>query len=186
MAKPYNAPGGSCRFSALAQTLIARSPDNLYQHDSLIDGLPGFFHPGSHEPSAYPVYVAVFDYGYNRHYADAAAFAQDLILAYVGQSVRVVVDDEQATIIPPIDGVQLRRMTNAYGMVGIELSLVVQVQQQYGGSPSIGTHYTTILITVAPDEVVEINHQPFESSEFTRDELVTVMESIFETLQLSR
>ena len=150
-----------------------------------VDERPGYFYPGSYEPDAYPVYIAVFDYGDNRHFADAAAFAQDLIRAYVGQDAHIVVDGEQTTITPPIDGVQLRHVANAHGVVGLELSLVVQVPPQGSSALSVGAHYATILVTVAPDEVVEIRHHPLEFSKYTRDEVVTVMESVFATLQLT-
>ena len=169
--------GAPCKVSVLTKSLLVT--------DRPIEAWPGFFRAGTGETDAYPVAIGVYDYG--RHIADAASLAQSLILGYVGHEVHVVVDEHEARIVPPVDGVQLQRVANSFGVVGLRLDVLVQVPQQYGGSPAVGTHDTEILVTIAEGAVARISHKPpqyVQVTQYTRDELVSTMEAIFATLQL--
>jgi hypothetical protein len=170
--------GQVCTGTSLAQSLV--------RADRTAEGLPGYFYSVQTEP-AYPVAIGLQEFKRTDPYyfSDATSVAQRLIRAYIGQEVQVVLDDQGVTITPAVEGVTAQRLTNAFGLIAIELDIVVQIYQQYAGRIQQGTHYMTILTTRSEGQIIELQTEPLDRSKYPSDTLVATMESIFQTLQLS-
>ncbi|TML14259.1 MAG: hypothetical protein E6G39_08670 [Actinobacteria bacterium] len=121
----------ACISSSLSQSLLAP--------DQPVDGLPGFFYAGTHETDAYPVSVGATGVA-----PDVTGYVEALIRIYMGQTRHVVLSEAGVTIDTPLDGLDLRRVTNAAGVVALRVRFVLRVQSEFGGAPAIGDTMTYI------------------------------------------
>jgi hypothetical protein len=178
-----------CTGTALAQSLFPGAAVPGYTPtpgDRLADGLPGYFHSVQTEPS-YPVHIGmqVFRPTDSWYIADAAAFAEAQIRMATGQDARVVLDDQRVTITPPLQGVSAQRVTNANGLVGIKVDIVVQIYQQYAGRVQQGSHIVMILVTRAEGEIINLQTEPLDASEYPSDAVIATIDAVFATLQIT-
>jgi hypothetical protein len=127
----------------------------------------------------YPIYMIRADG------LDVTGFVESIIHSYLGEARQVELTGSGVVIDAPVDGLDLRRVVNSAGVVGVRVRLVVRVQQGYGGSPLVGDTYTSIAFAL-PDGTAEaiLHASQQQFSKVSGDELVVVMDSVFSSISV--